>query len=154
MIKRKVPGLYEIVPGLYQSGAPGTRNGPSVFELVQTGIDTVVCLTPEGRAVYPNQLSVIHKHFADCYAAESHPDEHIPEDLPELATFVRSLVGHGHNVLLSCRHGWNRSGLLSALVLVKFGYPASEAIAMVLRARGEGALRNAHFRTYLEALDA
>lgn len=57
----------------------------------------------------------------------------------------------GRRVLITCHMGCNRSGLASALTLLRLGYPAREAIAMVRRARKCG-LGNTHFVKVIESM--
>jgi len=147
MLERKVPGLYEIVPGLYQSAAPGSRLGPTHFELVRAGITCIVNTYKADRDPAYAGLTVINWPFAD--------GPEIPEHLGALAGFVATLVQQGHNVLVHCQAGVNRSGLVNALVLrALLGCSSAEAIAIVRRGRGaHDYIPNGHFESYLLGLD-
>lgn len=54
------------------------------------------------------------------------------------------------DVFVHCQMGWNRSGLVCALALIRSGEATPEqAIAKVRSARGPGALSNPHFVEFL-----
>jgi len=55
----------------------------------------------------------------------------------------------GRRVLIRCQAGLNRSGLVMALVLIREGYSPEDAIALIRVKRGEDALFNARFVTWL-----
>jgi len=54
--------------------------------------------------------------------------------------------------LVRCAAGWNRSGLVTALVLMKNGYKPEEAINLIRDRKSPHALCNADFVRYLENL--
>lgn len=59
----------------------------------------------------------------------------------------------GKKILITCLAGRNRSGLLTALVLMqRFGMSASEAILLIKERRGDFALTNRTFTSYLLSL--
>ncbi len=59
----------------------------------------------------------------------------------------------GKRILVTCMAGRNRSGLLTALILMKrFGLPAAEAIQLIKERRGDFALTNNTFTSYLLSL--
>ena len=55
----------------------------------------------------------------------------------------------GDRVLVRCQAGLNRSGLVTALLLIRDGLTASEAIALIRNQRGEDALFNEDFSRWL-----
>ena len=60
----------------------------------------------------------------------------------------------GKRVLIRCQAGWNRSGLVTALVLIRDGYSPEEAIDLIRANRCSHALSNSIFeRWLLEAAD-
>lgn len=68
-------------------------------------------------------------------------------------TFAESVArdyAQGYRVLVRCRAGMNRSGLVVAAVLIQGGLTAGDAVAMVRRRRAPGALNNENFVSYLE----
>lgn len=58
----------------------------------------------------------------------------------------------GKKVLIRCQAGWNRSGLIMALVLMKEGYSAQEAIDLIRKQRSPHALCNGRFVAWLLSL--
>ena len=55
----------------------------------------------------------------------------------------------GDRVLIRCQAGLNRSGLVTALILIKDGLSPERAIALIREGRGEDALFNNNFHTWL-----
>lgn len=55
----------------------------------------------------------------------------------------------GDRVLVRCQAGANRSGLVTALVLVQAGLSPAQAIALIRQRRGRGTLFNTHFVGWL-----
>jgi len=55
----------------------------------------------------------------------------------------------GKRVLIRCQAGWNRSGLITALVLIREGMGAREAIDLIRETRSEWALCNKSFEKFL-----
>ena len=55
----------------------------------------------------------------------------------------------GDRVLVRCQAGLNRSGLVTALILIKDGLKPAEAIARIRDIRGEDALFNRDFHNWL-----
>jgi protein-tyrosine phosphatase len=57
----------------------------------------------------------------------------------------------GDRVLIRCQAGLNRSGLVLALILIKDGLTSDRAISLIRKGRGDDALCNSHFVTWLLA---
>jgi protein-tyrosine phosphatase len=55
----------------------------------------------------------------------------------------------GDRVLIRCQAGLNRSGLVTALILIRAGLAAHKAIALIRKQRGEDALFNEEFCEWL-----
>lgn len=72
-----------------------------------------------------------------------------------LAQLAHRAWNQGRRVLIRCQAGVNRSGLVSALVLMIAGYQAAEAIALLRQRRSPVVLSNRHFESWLltEAAD-
>lgn len=71
------------------------------------------------------------------------PDRHAPSDRAAAAALIEGVVARvqaGGRVVFHCRGGLGRAGTLAACTLITIGYSASEAIAMVRKARGEDAI--------------
>jgi len=71
----------------------------------------------------------------------------------DLVDMVHSEWKAGNRVLVRCQAGWNRSGLVMAMVLQKEGYSAREAIALIRGKRDGYPLCNAEFVKWLLSFD-
>jgi hypothetical protein len=69
--------------------------------------------------------------------------------LRKAVDFAHQQWKSGDRVLIRCQAGLNRSGLVTALVLIKDGYSADEAINLIRAQRGDYALCNSHFEQWL-----
>lgn len=145
------PVWSEVLPGLWQGGTldhdvwadprakrPGVERGD---------FDTVVTLyasaTPVDWFVKEIRYGVWDSDVA-----------HI--DIAELFDLVRATHTEwrrGKKVLVRCQAGWNRSGLVTALVLIREGLPAAEAIDLIREKRSPWALCNEDFVRFLLAQD-
>ena len=122
---------HEVVPGIWQSGSPEPGEH----------WDAVVDL--HGSAPMLDDVELyLHWVIEDGPA----PDF---DTLVSLADLVDDLRRAGKRILIHCAAGINRSGLLSAASLIRGGYDADEAIALVREAR-TGALNNPHFVDMLQ----
>lgn len=59
---------------------------------------------------------------------------------PQASARLRALVGAGNRVLVHCRGGLGRAGMISARLLVEMGSEADKAIAAVRGKRGGAAI--------------
>lgn len=132
------PGSLAIMPH------PAARDSlrSDIAWLAESGFDIVVSLlTPaeEQELELFNEPSLAVEYgmrFVSCPV----PDMSVPDDLPafaELAFKIVKLIQDGRNVLVHCRGGIGRSGLLASAVLVLMGYEPSMVFEFVTRARGE-----------------
>ena len=143
--------LYsEILEGLYMGG---------------TADDDIIC--------YPKSVGIIgEKSEFDSVAtlyASAHPvgwgvterrfgfpdsvlDENILPDIHAMADWVYDEWKSGKKVLVRCQAGWNRSGLVTALVLMKDGHEAKGAIDLIRARRSPNALCNKDFAAYLKSI--
>jgi hypothetical protein len=71
------------------------------------------------------------------------------EQVNELAEMVQMRLDRGETVLVHCQAGLNRSGLLTARVLMLQGYTAADAIALLREKRSPLVLCNDAFETWL-----
>ena len=69
--------------------------------------------------------------------------------LREAVEFGYARWKSGDRVLIRCQAGLNRSGLVTALILIKDGFSAESAINIIRQARGEHALFNTKFTNWL-----
>jgi hypothetical protein len=72
-----------------------------------------------------------------------------PADLLDIVTVTHRQWKAGTQVLVRCQAGLNRSGLVMALVLIREGYTADDAIALIRMRRGSSALCNHQFVAWL-----
>lgn len=130
----------EIVPGLYQ-GSIYTSSG----SWQQHSITVVVDLAADMDA----GLSVYDR--CGLYVFWPITDGPIPEaaTVRTLAEFVLRLMREGHKVLVRCQAGHNRSGLVTARVLIADGWSPADAVSKVRDARGPLALTNRVFVDWL-----
>ena len=75
-----------------------------------------------------------------------------PEELNDIASMMYADWKKGKKVLFRCQAGLNRSSLCAALVLMKDGYTADDAIALIRSKRSQYALFNKTFVDYLKSL--
>ncbi|MFJ4847153.1 MULTISPECIES: protein phosphatase [unclassified Streptomyces] len=136
----------EITTGLWMGGHFWTDGHGTVHPVVVTGeFDVVVDLV----------------HLAGHGPRDPHVT-HVVAELPDapltaaqIATVARlardaaTAVRNGRTVLVRCRAGYNRSGLVVAQALTELGHGAAPSIALVRRHRSPWALNNAVFEQYL-----
>jgi hypothetical protein len=141
--------LYsEILPNLYISGTADedvVQRGKSLQQLAEPSpFDSIVCLYS-------------HANSAGYYVREQRygiadaelDEESIPEIL-QLADWLHAEWKQGKRVAAKCQAGYNRSGLIIALVLLKEGYSADEAISLIRERRSPNALCNPHFVKFIK----
>ena len=71
------------------------------------------------------------------------------EELFDIVRLAHADWKRGKRVLIRCQAGWNRSGLITALVLIREGMGAREAIDLIREKRSEWALCNKSFEKFL-----
>ena len=77
-------------------------------------------------------------------------DEGLPntEKLHAIARLAATLVACGHKVLSHCGMGFNRSALMTGLIMTYLGSSGTEAVEQI-RSKRPGALFNENFANYL-----
>jgi ADP-ribosyl-[dinitrogen reductase] hydrolase len=68
------------------------------------------------------------------------PDGDFEANWPEASDRLRSLLNSGANILIHCKGGLGRAGMVAARILVEMGVQPAEAIKRIRDARGEGAI--------------
>lgn len=141
------PALYsEILPRLWQGGTLDSEmvdapylNSPTLH---LSGFTAVITLDaraqPAGWGVRELRYG-----FEDARLSR----EEIPR-LLEVADWAFQMWHKGEKVLIRCQAGANRSGLITAIVLMKDGMSADNAIAKI-RAKRKFALSNSDFVKFL-----
>jgi protein-tyrosine phosphatase len=155
MTTRRSTGIHAIVPDkLYQSVSWTKRSDEQVEELLRAyKLTGIVNLWHDDKRLAA----------APWYEWLPMPDGRWPTSstsspaIAEVNAVVRQIaaeIRRGGRVLVMCRAGRNRSGLLTALVVRQLtGCSGPEAVAGVRRGRPR-ALANPHFERYLERLAA
>jgi len=123
----------------------------------QAGADVIVSLLEDGEA---NQLDLEDERGA----VESNamrflsypiPDRGIPASTREALSLITQIVDQldsGKNVILHCRQGIGRSGLIAAGVFVTSGAGSNEALRAVSDARGINVPETIEQRRWVEKL--
>ena len=167
------PLWSEIVEGLWQGGTDDTdvvgyhpladsRSGASLgyFErkaiaeagacrITRTNFDSVYTLYARANGV-SWRVKEVRFGFDDGDMTDFSPER----DLAFLVREAHRDWKEGKRVLIRCQAGWNRSGLVTALVLIRDGYSPEEAIDLIRANRCSHALSNSIFeRWLLEAAD-
>lgn len=142
--------VHEIVPGLYQRGRfeKYPKEKKEKF-LKESGINIVVSLI---SAVDDAEIYDYVGHYVHYPMADNKLSAGDANTLNILAKELANSIKNGSVALVHCNAGRNRSGLLSALILVHLrGYSGKLAIDTVREAR-PNALANETFVQYLEGL--
>lgn len=144
-----IPLYSEILPRLFMGGTHcddlgAEDNGVTSEHLI--GFDAVVSLEdsskPAGPEVKEKRLSLIDGHLEG-------PDA---MNLIEIADWAHQQWKSGSTTLIRCHFGMNRSGLVTALVLMKEGYSATDAIALIREKRSPRCISNTNFENWLKQL--
>lgn len=152
----------EVTPGLFQGGTDDSdtmgaylREDNSsgyarIFGQISTGqvtkkhFDTVATLYSAANAV-GRSVKEIRFAFHDGDMSDLDPET----DLFFMVREVHSDWKSGKKVLVRCQAGINRSGLVTALVLIRDGYSPEDAIRLIRDNRCEAALSNSRFEKWL-----
>lgn len=130
---------------LWQGSLPWEGLDPRQFPLL------VLCAKEyQPRGQFPG-VTVIHVPLDDSGVPMLPEEKHAAI---VAARIVWRELAAGRRVLVTCAAGLNRSGLVSALSLMRGGVPSARAIAAVRRARGPNALSNPYFVRFLESAAA
>ena len=147
-------GLYsEILPGLWQGGTHD-----------DDGRVSRAVAHEHSRPISPHEFDLVATFYQDSNAADWHVlemrypfwdgemDDANMEYLIGIARFLHSEWKRGKRVLTRCQAGWNRSGLVTALVLLIEGYSAEAAINLIRVKRSKHALCNPRFEAFLRGV--
>ncbi len=141
--------LYsEILPNLYISGTLDedvVQRGKSTLSLAQPApFDSVVCMyghaNPIGYYVREQRFGI----------ADAELDDESKPEIRQLAQWLHSEWKLGKRVAAKCQAGWNRSGLIAALVLLQEGFTSDDAISLIRQKRSPNALCNPHFVAFIK----
>lgn len=143
----------EILPGLWQGGTDDydeinssrikPLNRSSRPAITVDNFDTVITLY-----AWANPVDWFVREFR--YGVwDSRVEDLDLEELFDLVKIAHSDWKKGKRVLIRCQAGWNRSGLVTALVLMRDGYEAADAIELIRQQRSDWALCNPEFEKFL-----
>lgn len=143
----------EILPNLWQGGTDdydvmGSTRGSLSPYITRQNFDTVVTLYAYACPVdwFVRELR---------YGFWDHDMKDFDaEDLFDIVRIAHTDWKNGKRVLIRCQAGWNRSGLITALVLIREGYSARDAIDMQRSKRTRHVLCNRDFENWLLRVDA
>jgi hypothetical protein len=142
--------INEILPNLFMGGTLDSKTIDRAQPLQEfqgeRDFDCIVTLyawaAPANWGVEERRLG-----FPDAQIIEEYL-----EPIHEMATWAHSRWKSGKKVLIRCQAGLNRSGLLTALVLLREGHSPKQAIELIREKRSEWALCNSDYVTYIESL--
>ena len=126
--------------GTYEVLVDSSRHAPHIS---LESFDTVITLFADAPPVRAG-VKEFRLGFED--------QETLDVDLNSLAHLVQLAHNEwvsGNRVLIRCEGGWNRSGLVTALVLMKSGELAKDAVAELRSQRGALVLSNQAFENWL-----
>ena len=132
----------QISGNLYQGGAP-----PPGHYVREAAFDALVLCALEYQ---PNDFPGVKVFHAPNDDSDQPPDGFQVMVARLAAEAVVRELGAGKKVLVTCRQGRNRSGLVNGMVLIKLGRPVDAVIARI-RERRRNALTNEHFVALLRA---
>lgn len=124
----------EIIPGLWMGGDDRSPVGR---------FDHVVSLCAWGEARSPGPPGQTRWFIEDAEVPED------DERIWRIAQEVSERVDREQTVLVRCQMGLNRSGLITAAVLIHRGLPPTDAISLIRERRDGMALCNPHFERWL-----
>lgn len=144
------PLWSEVVAGLWQGGTDDNDTHVQLHKpmITKKDFDTVITMY-----AYANPVDWFVKEMR--YGVwDSNMKDFAVDELFEIVRFAHTEWKKGKKVLIRCQAGWNRSGLITALVLLREGWSAEEAIKTIRDNRSKYALKNQVFANWLMKEDA
>ena len=139
------PIWSEILPGLWQGGTleEDKYRQYSVPLISKREFDSVFTLY-----ALANPVDWFVKEFRFGFM-DSEDTEFDTALLKRVVALAHDDWKRGERVLIRCQAGLNRSGIITALVLIRDGYEASEAIKLMREKRNDWVLFNPHFEKWI-----
>lgn len=119
--------------------------------LSRARIKAVVYAARENQPSMPERFDVIRARLIDDPRMDRYTAELTARCADEVSDLLVGFLRRGESVVTSCWAGLNRSGLMSAMTLVKLGATPAQAVAQVRAARGPSALGNPVFVRIVDA---
>jgi protein-tyrosine phosphatase len=136
---------YEVIDGLFISGHPDHAR-----DFLDKDVHVVIDLQGEVDTAVIESEERGHTTLYVYWPVED-GDMPNPDTVRNIAGLVSGALSADQKVLVHCRSGHNRSGLICARTLIEQGKSPQEAIDTVRQKRGDGhALNNENFVTWLE----
>lgn len=136
---------YEVADNLFISGHPEKAR-----DFLKRGVRAVIDLEGEIDTSVPEKEDQRSTTLYVYWPIKDQPEMPHETTVRSIASFVARLMGDGEKVLVHCRSGHNRSGLICARSLIERGMDPQEAIELVRSKRGDGhALDNEAFVEWL-----
>lgn len=135
----------EILPGLWQGGTDDDDVDvqKTVPEIQPKDFDTVVT-----AYAWANPVDWFVKEIRFGFY-DGTMEDFDPAELEDIVSMAYADWKRGKKVGVRCQAGMNRSGLIVALILMKDGYTAEQAIGLIRKKRSPHALFNKKFVSYL-----
>ena len=148
--------VYEGPEGSGIRGKLSQGNYKDVLNLMNNpqGVTCVVLAASDFQDPGPVPALVIKAPFDDVVEPDEAERVKITQIASEAAQRVAAMVKNGQHVLVTCWAGLNRSGLISALALIHFGFSADDAIEVVRKGRSKHALCNSTFVDIVKSVGA
>jgi protein tyrosine phosphatase len=143
------PLWSEVIEGLWQGGTADHDIHSQLKKpmIAKKDFDTVITMY-----AYANPVDWFVREIR--YGVwDSNMKDFDAEELFDIVRVAHSDWKKGKKVLIRCQAGWNRSGLITALVLIREGMEAQKAINLIREKRSPHALCNSTFATWLLAQD-
>ncbi|WP_062347129.1 protein-tyrosine phosphatase family protein [Herbidospora yilanensis] len=137
---------HEIIPGLFMGGHFRNDPGGLLPVVVADEFDVVISMIRlDGHG--PGTSAVHHA----CHVPDGQLTPAEMAEVRAMSDLAAEAVRSGQKVLVRCRAGYNRSGLVVAQTLLLLGHGLDEAINLVRTKRSSFALHNPYFVEYLTA---
>lgn len=142
---KPLPLWSEMLPNLWQGGTQeyDKKRQLAIPMISKTEFDSVYTFY-----AYANPVDWLVKEYRFGYFDSPNTDFPI-DDFKRIVTMAHSDWKRGERVLIRCQAGLNRSGIITALVLIREGYSAREALDLMRTARHPLVLFNDHFEQWL-----